>query len=244
MVTASRSFVCVRPKSFEDWDESELLLSIFSGRTGRLENTVFTILDAEGEKQLTRSGRSPKWVSEDADEFAALLNELAEEHVRPTKAKARQRSLPTIKGLKLAMNVAACDSMPLVLAVGRDEKATKKLSDRLAPLAWSDELIGRFRWVSLAGTEELSEVKGLPAEPGLYVVQTDAYGITCELLSQAKPTAKEKALSEALRAGLQAFDPPRTRRRGMHVREGERKGYSWEHATGHSERVPFTGKKG
>lgn len=243
MVTASRSFVCVRPKSFEDLDESEFLLSIFKGRNGRLENTVFTVLDSSGEEQLTRSGRSPKWISSDADEFAELLGELTEEHVNPPKGKAKQRSLPVIEGLKLAMNVTACDSMPLVVAVGKDEKAAKKLREQLAPLAWSDEFVGRFRWVSLAGTEELAEHEGMPTEPGLHIVQPDAFGITCEPLAQAKPGAKEKALSAALTEALEAFEVRRQRRRGQHVREGERKGYSWEHATGHSERVPFTGKK-
>ncbi|MCH2107392.1 MAG: hypothetical protein MK291_12200 [Planctomycetes bacterium] len=243
MVTASRNFVCVRPKSFEDLDESELLLSIYRGRNGRLENTVFTVLDSDGEEQLTRSGRSPKWLSSDADEFAELLSELAEEHVSPSKRKGKSRSLPTIKGLKLAMNVTACDSMPLVVAVGKDEKAAKKLRERLAPLAWSDEFIGRFRWVSLADTEELSKHEGMPTEPGLHIVQPDAFGISCELLAQAKPGAREKALSAALTEALETFEVRRKRRRGQHVREGERKGYSWEHATGHSERVPFTGKK-
>ena len=241
MVTASRNFVCVRPKSFEDMDESELLLSLFKGRNGRLENTVFTVLDSAGEGKLLRSGRSPKWISSDADEFAETLEDLAKEHI--TKSKAKPRTLPVIKDLRLAMNVAACDSMPLVVAVGKNEKEAKKLRELLAPLAWSDEFVGRFRWVSLSDTEGLKEHEGMPKEPGLYVVQPDAYGVSCELLAEAKSAGKSKALQAALREGLDAFDPPGVRRRGLHVREGERKGYSWEHATGHSERVPFTGKK-
>ena len=243
MVTASRNYVCIRPKSFEDEEESELLLSIFSGRQGRLENTVFTLMDSEAKRELIRSGRSPKWISEDADDFVEILTEISAEHPQSSKGKSKERSLPVIKGLKLAMNVAACDSMPLVVAVGKNEKATKKVNELLAPLAWSDAFVGRFRWVSLTGTEELVGQEGIPAEPGLYIVQTDAYGVSCELLAQAKSGAKAKALGTALTEALDAFEVRRQRRRGQHVREGERKGYSWEHATGHSERVPFTGKK-
>ena len=95
----------------------------------------------------------------------------------------------------------------------------------------------------LAGTEELAEQEGMPVEPGLYIVQPDAFGVSCELLAQAKSGVKERALGAALTEALDAFEVRRQRRRGQHVREGERKGYSWEHATGHSERVPFTGKK-
>jgi len=243
VVTASRQFVCIRPKSFEDLDESELLLSIFKGRNGRLENTVFTVLDSEGEEQLLRSGRSPKWISSDADDFATTLEELAGEHIEAPKGKAKERSLPLIKDLRLAMNVSACDSMPLVVAVGKDKKDSKKLEELLAPLAWSDELVGQFRWVSLSGTETLAAHEGMPVEPGLHVVQPDEFGVTCKVLAKAKAGSKSKALREALTEGLEAFEAPRFRRRGLHVREGERKGYSWEHATGHSERVPFTGKK-
>jgi hypothetical protein len=243
VVTASRNFVCVRLKSFEDLDESELLLSLFRGRNGRLENTVFTVLDSNGKENLLRSGRSPKWVSSGADEFAAILQELVRERGTPPKGKVKPRSLPVIKGLKLAMNVAACDSMPLVVAVGKNEKEAKKLREVLAPLAWSDEFIGRFRWVSLSATESLAGHEGMPGDVGLHIVQPDSYGVTCEVLAKAEAGANAKALRAALTKGLDTFQAPRLRRRGQHVREGERKGYSWEHATGHSERAPFTGKK-
>jgi hypothetical protein len=243
VVTASRNYVCIRPKSFEDEDESELLLSIFSGRQGRLENTVFTLMDSAAKKELVRSGRSPKWISKGADDFAETLTETSKEHPQSSKGKSQERSLPVIKGLKLAMNVAACDSMPLVVAVGKNEKAMKKMSGLLAPLAWSDEFVGRFRWVSLSDTKELSEYEGMPKKAGLYVVQPDAYGVSCELLAEASDGAKSKQLKAALAEGLAGFKTSGVKRRGLHVREGERKGYSWEHGTGHSERVPFTGKK-
>ncbi len=85
MVTASRNYVCIRPKSFEDEDESELLLSIFRGRQGRLENTVFTLMDSEAKGELIRSGRSPKWISEDADDFVEILTEISAEHPQSSK---------------------------------------------------------------------------------------------------------------------------------------------------------------
>ena len=98
MVTASRYYVCIRPNSFEDEDESELLLSIFSGRQGRLENTVFTLMDSEAKRELIRSGRSPKWISEDADDFVEILTEISAEHPQSSKGKSKERALPLIKG--------------------------------------------------------------------------------------------------------------------------------------------------
>lgn len=249
MVTASRKFVCIRPKSFEDPDESAFLLSILKGRKGGnarvdgMVNTVFTIFDSQGDKQLVRSGRSPNRISSNAADFASVLNEIARDNIHDPKAKAKERSLPLIKDLRLAMNVAACDSMPLVVHVGKDEREARRTQGLLAPLAWSDEFVGQFRWVSLTSTKTLAAHEGMPVEPGLYVVQPDEFGVTCKVLAKEKLGAGAQALRRTLTEGLEAFDSPRIRRRGQHVREGERKGYSWEHAVKQSEPGALTGKR-
>ena len=59
MVTASRAFVCVRPATYESAAEGKLLLSLFRGRLGNLENSVFALLGPDGKERLTQTGRSP-----------------------------------------------------------------------------------------------------------------------------------------------------------------------------------------
>ena len=62
MVTASRAFVCVRPATYESATEGKLLLSLFRGRLGNLENSVFALLGPDGKERLTKTGRSPGMV--------------------------------------------------------------------------------------------------------------------------------------------------------------------------------------
>ena len=50
VVAASRKFVCIRLSTYEDAEEAEFLRSIYVGRSGDLENTVFAILSPDGKR--------------------------------------------------------------------------------------------------------------------------------------------------------------------------------------------------
>ena len=80
MVTASRAFVCVRPATYESATEGKLLLSLFRGRIGNLENSVFALLGPDGKERLTKTGRSPGMLFKTAAQMAERLTELGIPH--------------------------------------------------------------------------------------------------------------------------------------------------------------------
>ncbi|MAF64576.1 MAG: hypothetical protein CMJ84_02800 [Planctomycetes bacterium] len=226
MVTASRGFVCIRPLTFEDAAESELLLAIYAGRRGQLENTVFAIFDPQGREQILRGTRSPKRLFEAAEDFAARLERIAQRFAQRSSAQRPTRELPLQSDLRRAVNVAACDSQPLVVIVGEDAAERESLAARLGPLAWSAEFVGRLLWVAPANAQS-ETVEGFELALGVAVLEPDPSGRTARVLAKVGPRAEGKELAAVLSAGLAAHDPALKIRRA-HVREGKRRGLRWE----------------
>ncbi len=227
MVTASRDYVCVRPQTYEDQAEAELLLSLFKGRQGELENTVFCVLGPDGKERLTRAGRSPSQQFADAQSFAAFLGETYEPYAEKAKPLA---GLPLHDELALALNVGACDLMPVGVLVAEDEKSLTKLKERVARLAWSPEHIARQHFVCVVGSEAIAaaeEAHGLVLKPGLSLVEPDAFGRTATLLIHVESGASVAGMGRQL-AKARAERAPSEKSRRAHIREARRAGIGWE----------------
>ena len=56
--------------------------------------------------------------------------------------------------LRLALNVAAADRLPLVAVFGNAAQR-KQMEQRLEPLAWADEFLGRALYVPVTQQDEL-----------------------------------------------------------------------------------------
>ncbi len=133
IVAASRDYVCIRLATYESKDEARVLKSIFVGRSGDLENTTFALLTPQGER-VGRAGRSPDFAFGDPGEMVAAMKKLAARQA-PSPAK---RELPIVKNVRLALDVAACDGLPLVVLLEKDKAALAKLEEKVARVAWSD----------------------------------------------------------------------------------------------------------
>jgi hypothetical protein len=221
-VKASRDWVCVRPATYESAGEAELLKTYFRGRSPELENTTFTLLDPDGE-QITRGGRSPGFVWEDAAAMADALEEWAFVH-EPSEAFAK-RALPTVADLRLGLNVASCDGLPLVVGVAKDGKAVKALREQLASFAWSQGVPGRAHYVIVADTQGLAEFEDFAKGADAYVVQPDAFGRTGRVLGSAK--RRDRTFAAKLLEAIGANDPEAKDGRA-HVARGRRAGIAWE----------------
>lgn len=219
MIEASRFFVCVRPQTYESAEEAKVLSYVFAGRSG-LENTSFALLDPKG-KKITRGSRSPSMTFGSATKLAEALTETAAEYSEEAK---EIEALPTVRNLRLALNVAAADMRPLIVIRGKDEKATAKLSAQVAKLSWSKDLVGRSHYVVL---HEETTFEELTPEVGVSVIHPDPYGLGGEVLSFAKPSLSGVKLAKAIEAGL-AKHQPESREHDDHVREARRKGIEWE----------------
>ena len=219
VIQASRDFVCVRLATYEDESEGKLLESIFRGHSGQLENTVFCILAPNGKTKLVRAGRSPHMTfrgppEESAREMAAAMKKYAAKY----KAKNGDRKLPVLKNLRLAINVASCDGLPLAIAVG------EKNAQAATRLAWTKNYAGQLLWVTVKDVAALKDFKGVDAKAAVVVVQPDTYGLKATLLTQATDVAKvSAALDAALKKHRSEEKDPR-----QHINQGRRKGVNWE----------------
>lgn len=221
VVRLSESFVCARLLSYEDAAEAEFLRSVFRGRGGELENTVFCILDSDGETPLVRAGRSPDFLrpsraGEVDDLLAALERVLAERRVR---AKPRgSASLPTAVDLRRALNTAACDGLPVVAL--RDDVPSGAFSSAI----WSNGLAGDAVYVRVAASA-MAELPGAEPDSELVVIEPDRFGL------EGRVSAQLSKLDDFDPSwwftALASFEAPAKDAR-EHVRLGRRAGVEWE----------------
>jgi hypothetical protein len=213
----------VRPATYESASEADILKTYFRGRSSELENTTFTLLGPDGE-QITRGGRSPSFVYRDADEMAESMDEFAFVY-EPTK-HFKTRALPTVKDLRLGVNVAACDSLPLIVGVAKKDKDVKKLRERLAAFAWSAGIPGRAHYVIIEDTKGLADYDDFKQGSNIYVLQPDTFGQEAKVIGTAK--VKDKTLAIKLTEALDAHSVAKKGDHRGHVGRGRRSGIGWE----------------
>ncbi|MFM8386864.1 MAG: hypothetical protein ACKOCB_08635 [Planctomycetia bacterium] len=231
VVRVSRDFVCVRLLTYEDAGEAQLLESLFRGRSGALENTVYALLGPDGSTRLSRTGRAPGMVYGGSGLLAveAMVEEMAEARRRyPAKdaATSQPGALPHCVDVRRALDAAACDMLPLAVVVARDEASRAALEKSLRPLAWSEAFRGRFTWAPAKATSEIKGVAGVEAGATLVLVQPDAFGLEGKVLAQATE-ATPASLEKALATALARHDPGRKDAREL-IAEGRRAGVEWK----------------
>jgi hypothetical protein len=227
VIDASRDFVCIRLATYEDKEEVAYLTQVFRGRAGTLENTVFAMLSPDARRYLTRAGRSPQWAFSDAADMAASMRRFAAEY-KPADTSAT-RALPAMKDFRLALNVAACDNMPVIVAVSDDPPERRALKAKLAELAWSPALLGKAAYAPPSTTAQ-ARAANMPLKAGIYVIEPDTFGQTGRVLARFDSGADVSALRTGIESALSKFTPARKEARS-HIADGNRKGVHWKTAT-------------
>ncbi len=212
MVEASRKWVCVRLASYENASEAKILESIFVGRSGQLENTVFAMLAPDGKTFLAPPGRSPKKSFRNAEYLAEAMDHYVEPYL---KGSWSSRSLAKVENYRLALNVAACDGLPVV-AVG-----SQKWEDWLAGLAWEKSMLGQAVFVRDSSVS------------GAVVVIPDQFGLTGRRVKELSQDMTASTVAEILRS--YRAEPKDAQ---AHIRQGRRKGIHW------TTKVPVTDPEG
>ncbi len=234
MVTASRAFVCVRPATYESAAEGKLLLSLFRGRLGNLENSVFALLGPDGKERLTQTGRSPFMVFKTSSQMAERLTKLTREEGSEQIRAFRSLHLPAYPTLRLALNVAACDDRPLIIRLipSTPSKAEKEVEAPLTEIAWSDEWVGRVHYAhaTAADVRALEGVKEDAAFPdsGYISLSPAPMGQGAELLGIAAEPASKAQLKKLLQEAVEGHKESAVLSSRDHVRAGKRAGVSWE----------------
>ena len=224
MVEASQQWICVRPATYENAEESVVLerwLKGVRGGGGELRNTTFALLDPTGKNALTRTGRSPQMVYGDVASFAAGLDTLAKKF----EANGVAKTLPLVPNLRLGLNIAACDGIPLVAIIESKKRSWKKLFAHLVELSQSDALSGQAHYVVLKNSKELEVMEGYRPDQLIYVLKTDAFGVTGEVVATFKDTKTLSSVALEVEFSGARIEKDRSR---QHVRQGRLEGITWE----------------
>jgi len=226
VVAESRKFVCIRLATYEDEREAEFLKNIYTGRSGEMENTTFAILSPDGKQKLTASGRGPFHEYRNAAQMAMGMQAIASKQAGAEQAALGDRQLPLMKNVELALNVASCDNLPVIVTVATDEEKLAALNRELLPVAWSEALAGQFVYAAVTDKALLKPLTGVEIATGILVVQPDEFGLSGAVLRQFA-SADQDELTDALREIVQSYPRP-AKTHDTHVRLGIELGIEWE----------------
>jgi hypothetical protein len=227
LIRASRDFVCVRLATYESKEEAELLKSLFIGRSGELENTTFALLSPDGLRRLCRTGRSPSFAFSTPAEMATEMRTITESYRPRDRVGAKNNVLPSLKNVRLGLNVASCDGQLLVVTYGATKKSLSRLESKLGKLAWAKPHIGRFAYASSRRAEELAKVEGFKSAEGYVIVAPGTFGVDGRVVAQlpAKASAEELATALEKSYARHSAEPKSTR---DHISKGRRSGVHWD----------------
>ena len=211
----------MRPQTYENADELEILGYVFSGHGG-VQNTSFAILDPEG--KIPEGSRSPSMT------YGSALARRGESRRKPAgryrDGAKPMAALPVVRDLRLGLRRRRTDLRPLV---GRGEDA----AGPRAPRGRGGEgrvVEGPGRDLHYVVLEAETTFGGLTPDVGVTVVQPDPYGQGGEVLAHVGRGAKLAALAAGIASGVEAHDVA-IREYRAHVREARRRGISWGTAT-------------
>lgn len=229
VIAASRKFVCIRLTTYENQQESELLRTLFVGRSGDVENTTFALLSPDGKQRLVRPHRTAGHIFGSAARLAATMTRIAQQYDAGRQQAEVLPELPAVANVRLALNVAACDNQPLVILVDRDEQELRKMAEQVRALAWNEEFLGRMTYAATTRSADLEAIDGAVDGNGLLVVQADKFGLRGSVLARLAADPSFAELARTLRTGLGRHE--RTPKSERHVHDGHRAGIFWDTQT-------------
>ena len=168
------------------------------------------------------------------------MREIAKEYPAKKGADVFDRGLPLMENPRFALNTAACDTRLLVVVHADDEAELAKLTKRLTPVCWSDDIIGQFLYVATTDSESLSEIEGAEKKTGVLVVEPGSYGLTGKVIAHLPAKSTAKQIRKALLANQQDH-PGYSKDSRRHVRQADRANARWKSATGMQEEKPSRG---
>ena len=210
VVAASRDFVCIRLTSYESAEEAAFVTKL----QGNPVNTVFAILTPDALPALAMKGlgRGPGELFADPADMVKQMGEVAAKFAGGSAATKTdgQPALPITLDARLGLAVASADLQPLALVIAPDEKTRAALEAKLAVLAWSNDLRGRFTYASadslrglkLDGLDTLKSgaFKSNAFKSGVLLIEPDVFGVEGKIVSAIDANDVDKMLSDAMHA--------------------------------------------
>ncbi|MCA9121008.1 MAG: hypothetical protein H6822_31020 [Planctomycetaceae bacterium] len=202
---------------------------VFRSRSGALENTTFGILSPDGRNNLVTPGRGPMHAFRDAAAMASRMNIISLQYSGARDALWSDPRLPVMNSVDVALNVAACDNLPVIVTFSENDRKLGNINARILKAVWCESLAGQFVYATTANLAELKPIPGVKAQEGILVVEPGAYGLSGKILRElpADLTA-EQATAELLQV-VRTFSriaPEYT----SHIQLGIQLGFDWESA--------------
>ncbi|MFK7767860.1 MAG: hypothetical protein AB8B55_11615 [Mariniblastus sp.] len=227
VIAASREFVCIRLATYEDDAEAEFLKTVYVSRDGDLENTVFALISPDTKTNLCRPGRAPNFAFRTPEKLADAMKEIAAKY-KPNKEEfAKAQRLPQLKNVRLGLNVSSCDGLPSIVCVADSEEDLNTMRAKLTPLAFADELAGKFVYASTVDATELKSVKGYDGKPGFLLIQPGEYGVDGKLVSALATDVSSDKLETAMIEHAKSTAKTSKNHRD-HVNNGSKAGAWWD----------------
>jgi hypothetical protein len=179
--------------------------------------------------------------------MAQGMNDLARQY----PGRGELHDLPVVDTVRLGLNVAACDKLPLAIVVGEGQQLTA-LENKLAPLSWRGDLVGALTYtagsrrdlsaINLVSTSSsISNATGSPMSSavtsdgnnsmssGYLFVVPNQFGTAATVVAQLSANASTSDLERAMRDTI-ARNRPQYMDHGEHIRLGRSQGISWKSA--------------
>lgn len=219
IIQASRDFVCIRVATYESESEAEFMKSLYT-RNGTVENTTFCLLAPDGKTKLARASRGPHGSPNAmAREMARLVDKY--------KAKGAPSVVPSMQTVELALNVAACDNLPLVIVSGTTAEKLKQIENKMLPAVWSKKVAGKFVYGSTNDKDDLKLFSGKKYESGIMVIQPGKFGLSGRVLDRMSPETSAKEIETRMLAVAKNFSRKKTSH-NAHVNAGIALGIEWK----------------
>jgi hypothetical protein len=233
VVAASRKFICVRLVTYEDVSEMAFMKSIFDFRTPT-KNSLFAILDPTATKHLVDPGRSMKFTFDDAAKMATRMNAIAETFPgkkqrgnKTGKVQPDQLGLPYLKDVRVALNVAACDTQSLVILYAPKATERKRLEAVLKRVVWHEDVIGDFLYATTDQLSDLANITDVAKTAGLLVVVPDAYGLKARQVAFV-PLGTHPADARVVLVAAAKAHRMGSKDSKRHIGRGRRQGVRWQ----------------
>lgn len=232
--------MCIRIETFENKESEAQVRELLNGRYA---NTAFALFDPQGERKLSRSGRSPSAALAAPTAFTArggsrsagddaIITQLFKvaANYTPTKVNA-DANLQDFHSFRQALNVAAADQRLLVLV---DVKAStrKQVEANLKQVFSSADIVGKFHLNFIDAKVDRNwskSIEGTPSSTGIFIVRAGTFGIDGVVMQQLPDKTSPEDIKSALVAANDEFSVMETRKKySQHVQAGKRQGIYFE----------------
>ncbi len=195
VVAASRDFVCIRLTSYESAEEAAFVTKL----QGNPVNTVFAVLTPDAQPAIALKGlvRGPGELFSDPADMVKQMGEVAKKF--PAKKADGEPALPITLDARLGLAVASADLQPLALVVASDAKERAALEAKVARLAWSKDLRGRFAYASTESLKDLTLTGAATVKSGVLLIEPDAFGVEGSVVTAIAAADVDKKLDTAMR---------------------------------------------